>query len=69
MVHSDDIVYELICDNCAEEYTISAYKTEEIPIICPFCGHEIDVTEFDDEEEDYSDDEYDEDALDFDDDH
>jgi rRNA maturation endonuclease Nob1 len=64
VVHSDGIVYELICDNCAEEYTISAYKTEEIPTICPFCGHEIDVTEFDEEEEID-----DEDVLDFDDDH
>lgn len=64
--NNDGIVYELICDNCAEEYTISAYKTEEIPAICPFCGNEIDVSEFDEEEEEEIDEE---DTLDFDDDH
>jgi len=58
----DDLTYEMICDNCGEEYTVSAYETEEIPKHCPFCGHEIDITEFDDsdEEEDFDlDDEFD----------
>ena len=55
MDHNDDIAYKLICDSCAEEYTISAYKTEEIPQHCPFCGYEIDMTEFDEEEEDEED--------------
>jgi rRNA maturation endonuclease Nob1 len=65
VAHNDDTAYKLICDSCAEEYTISAYKTEEIPQHCPFCGHEIDVTEFDEEEEEIDE----EDTLDFDDDH
>lgn len=58
MAHNDDTAYKLICDSCAEEYTISAYKTEEIPQHCPFCGHEIDMTEFDEEEDEDEDEEY-----------
>ena len=65
MAKNDDTLYEMICDNCGEEYTISTYKTEEIPTFCPFCGNEIDVSDFD--EEDQNEDE--EDTLDFDDDH
>lgn len=67
MIHSDDIVYELICEDCAEEYTLTAYKTEDIPAFCPFCGHEIDVSEFDEDEDDEE--EEDDSALDFDNDH
>ena len=58
-MESDDIVYELICDSCGEEYTISVYDngTEEIPIFCPFCGQEIDMSDFDEDEDDLEDDE------------
>ena len=42
----DDLIYELICDNCGEEYSVTTYETAEIPQYCPFCGHEIDVSEF-----------------------
>ena len=60
----NDSAYEMICDNCGEEYTVSAYETEEIPKHCPFCGHEIDVSEFDEEEDfDEDDDDDDEDDL------
>lgn len=68
-MESDDIVYELICDSCGEEYTISVYDngTEEIPIFCPFCGQEIDMSDFDEDEDDLEDD--DEDQSLFDDEH
>ena len=47
----DDLIYELICDNCGEEYSVTTYETAEIPQYCPFCGHEIDVSEFEDEDD------------------
>ena len=50
---TEDLVFELICDSCGEEYTISVYDkgSEEIPMHCPFCGQEIDVSDFEEEEE------------------
>ena len=49
---TEDLVFELICDSCGEEYTISVYDkgSEEIPIHCPFCGQEIDVSDFEEDE-------------------
>ena len=57
----DDLIYELICDNCSEEYAITTYETAEIPQHCPFCGQEIDVSDFEEDEDDLDDD--DEDQL------
>ena len=61
----EDVVFELICEECGTEYTISSIgeyqeEFEEPPSYCPFCGSEIDISMLDDEE----DDEYDE--LDYD---
>ena len=51
---TEDLVFELICDSCGEEYTISVYDkgSEEIPMHCPFCGQEIDVSDFEEDEDD-----------------
>ena len=54
---TEDLVFELICDSCGEEYTISVYDkgSEEIPMHCPFCGQEIDVSDFEEDEDDLDD--------------
>ena len=65
MVDDEDIVFELICEECGTEYTISSIgeyqeEFEEPPSYCPFCGSEIDISMLDDEEDEYDELDYDE---------
>lgn len=67
-----EIIYELSCDDCGNEYTVliinDELKLEDSPIFCPFCGTDIDF-HFESDSHDEINDVIDElDELDFDDD-
>jgi len=53
----EDILFELICEECGTEYALSSVddyqvEFEEQPRFCPFCGSEIDLSMLEDDDYD-----------------
>lgn len=65
------ITYELDCDACGSEWSITEFADDDInpqmPIYCPFCGVDLDLSDIEEEDEREIDSDYYAEELDFDD--
>lgn len=51
----EEVIYDLGCDDCGAEYSITIDNEDDIPDLCPFCGATIDIEDEEFEEQFFED--------------
>jgi predicted nucleic acid-binding Zn ribbon protein len=47
----EEIIYDLGCDECGAEYSVTIDNEDDTPDLCPFCGASVEIEDEEFEEQ------------------